>query len=334
MVNLKNVAKEAGVSTATVSRFINNKGYISDSLKKRIRLAIKKLNYYPNKVARNLSKGSTRIIGIIIPDITNPFFPEIVKGVSDLLFQKNYYVHLCSSENDPKKEETFLRDLKSMWIDGIIIIPSDSENRSFDVFNKSTCPIVIIDREIIGLELDMVIADNKNSAYTATDYLIENGHKKILFLGGLAFTLTAQKRFQGWEKAMKENNLPTDGLYLWGKFTIESGYKMMLEAFNNLSSIDAVFASNDLIALGAIKAIREKNLNIPKDISIIGFDDINISKFLTPPLTVIHQQIYQMGRKASEILLDRIKKKGKEYVIKKIIVPGELIIRESVSRRE
>lgn len=333
MANLEDVAKKSGVSTATVSRFLNNKGFISDELKDKISSAIKELNYYPNRVARSLSKGNTGIIGIIIPDITNPFFPELVKGASDFLVQKNHYVHLCSSENDPKKEELFLRDFRSMWVDGIIIAPSDSENRNFDVFNEVICPIVVVDREIIGLKTDLVVIDNKNGAYDATNYLIKNGHKKILYLGGSSFTLTAQKRFLGWKKAMEENRLPIDGLSFWGSFTIESGHQMMLEAFNNINKIDAVFAGNDLIALGAIQAIKEKNLNIPEDISIIGFDDIYLSKFITPPLTVIRQPIYQIGEKSSEILLDRIMKKNKKHIPKRIVIPGNLIIRESVRRK-
>lgn len=333
MKNLKDVAKEAGVSTATVSRYINNVGFISDELKSKINKAIKELNYYPNKVARSLSKGKTGIIGIIIPDITNPFFPELVKGASDLLITKGYHVHLCSSENDFKKEELFLRDFQSMRVDGIIIVPSDSEKRDSNIFNEIMCPIVMADREITGLDIDIIVFSNKKGAYDAVNYLIQNGHKKIVFLGGSIVTVTAQKRSSGWEKAMKENNLSIDNLSYWGDYSVESGYLMMNDVFNKLNKIDAVFASNDLIALGAIQSIKEKGLSIPNDISIVGFDDIYICKFLTPPLTVIHQPIYEIGSRAVELLLNRISKKKNNNTTKRIVLTGELIIRGSVNKK-
>lgn len=332
MSNLKDVAKKSNVSIATVSRYINNKGFISDKLRSRIESAIKELSYSPNRVAQGLSKGRTGTIGIIIPDITNPFFPELVKGASDYLFIKDYHVHLCSSDNDPKKEELFLKDFQSMWVDGIIIAPSDSENRDFTIFNQIKCPKVIVDREIIGLDVDLVVVNNEKGSLDAVNYLIENGHKKIIFLGGSKYTVTAQKRYSGWKKAMESANLITENLAFWGNFSTESGYQMMKEVMKNIKNIDAIFASNDLLALGVIEALREKGLNIPKDISIISFDDIYVSRFLTPPLTTIKQPIYEIGKKSAEILLYRILKKSKRSSFKKLVLEGNLVIRNSVRK--
>ena len=178
MATLTDVAKRANVSIATVSRYINNVGFISEELKSNIECAVKELNYSPNKVAQNLSKGRTGTVGIIIPDISNPFFPELVKGAADFLFTKNFHVHLLNSDNDPKKEELLLKDFQSIRVDGIIIAPSDSEKRNFDIFNQIKCPKVVVDREIIGLSADLVVVDNKNATFNMVNYLIKNGHKK------------------------------------------------------------------------------------------------------------------------------------------------------------
>ncbi|MCL4386427.1 MAG: LacI family transcriptional regulator [Actinobacteria bacterium] len=334
MVNIKDVSTKAGVSTATVSRYINNNGFISKELRQKIDNAIKELGYYPNMVAKSLSKGYTKVIGIIIPDITNPFFPELVRGAFDFLIKKNYHLHLCNSDNDPKKEELFLRDFKAMWVDGVIIAPSDSENRDLGIFNEITFPKVIVDREVLGVDADLIIINNKKGAYDAVSYLIQQGHKRIVYLGGSKYTLTAQKRHEGWGKAMIENGFLTEGLEFWGEFNINSGYKMMNEALKKLNSIDAVFASNDLIALGAIRAIKEKKIKIPEEISIIGFDDIYVDKFLTPALTTIKQPIYEVGVKSAELLLERIAKKNKKDITKKrIIIEGSLVIRDSVKNK-
>jgi len=203
MVSLKDVSKKANVSVATVSRYINNVGFISKELRCRIKSVIEELNYSPNRVAQSLSMGKTGTVGIIIPDISNPYFPEIVRGASDFLFEKGLHVHLCNSDSDSKKEELFLKDFKSMWVDGVIIAPSDSENANFDIFNKIKCPTVIIDREITGLNIDLVVINNEKGAYEAVDYLIKNKNRKVVFLGGPKFTKTAWKRYIGWKKAMK-----------------------------------------------------------------------------------------------------------------------------------
>jgi LacI family transcriptional regulator len=329
---VKDVAKLANVSIATVSRYINNVGFISGELKSKIERAIKELDYYPNKIAQNFSKGRTGTVGIIIPDISNPFFPELVRGVSDFLFGNNLHVHLLNSDNDPDKEELFLKDLQSMWVDGIIIAPSDSENRNFNLFNQIQSPKVILDREIIGLSTDLVVVNNKKGSFEAVKYLISNGHRSIVFLGGLRFTLTAQKRYSGWMRALTENHIYDKDYEFWGEYSIDSGYRMMQEVFEKIGKVDAVFACNDLISLGAMQAVEERKYKMPDDISIVGFDDIYLSKFLKPPLTTVRQPTYEMGETAARLLLSRIEN-NEEYEPEKIVVEGQLIIRGSVAKR-
>ena len=332
MVTIKEIAKKARVSVGTVSKVLNYNETVSEINRKKVIKTIKELNYTPNRIARSLSKGKTKNIGFIIPDITNPFFPALVKGASDILISKGYYVHLCSSDNDPDKEDLYINDLKSMWADGIIIAPSDTENRNISVFNTIMSPFVVVDREIEGLNKDLVIINNKKGAYEAVNYLINNGHKKIVLLAGPKHTKTAQNRFKGWKKAVDEKKLFKEEFAFWGKFTIDSGYEMMKKVFNNLGKVNAVFACNDLIALGAIQAIEEKKYKIPRDISIIGFDDIYLSRFLKPPLTVVRQPIYDMGKIAGEILLDRMTNSS-DFIPKKVVIEGKLVIRGSVSSK-
>lgn len=332
MVTIKKIAKKAGVSVGTVSKVLNYDKTVSEINKRKVIRIIKELNYRPNRIARSLSKGKTKNVGFIIPDITNPFFPELVRGASDLLISNGYYVFLCSSDNDSNKEDFYINDLVSMWIDGIIIAPSDTENRDIGIFNKIISPFVVVDREIKELNKDLIIINNKKGAYEAASYLISNGHRRIVILAGPQYTKTAQDRFMGWKKALEEKALFREEFAFWGNFSIDSGYEMMKKVFNNLGKVDAVFACNDLIALGAIQAIEEKKYKIPDDISIIGFDDIYLSRFLKSPLTTVKQPIYDMGKIAAEILLDRMSS-SKDFVPKKVVIEGNLIERGSVAKK-
>lgn len=332
MVTLKEIANKAGLSIGTVSKVLNNDLTVSEKNRNKIIEIIEEFNYKPNKIAISLSKGRTKNVGFIIPDNTNPFFSFLVGGASDLLTSHDYYVFLCCSNNNVTLEEKYIGDLISMWVDGLIIAPSLTEKRNISIFNKIKIPFVIVDEEIKGINQDFVIIDNKKGAYDGVKYLINNGHKNVVILGGPKHTTTAQDRFNGWKKAMVEENLFREKFIFWGDFSIESGYKMMQKVFNNLSDVDAIFASNDLIALGAIEAIEEKKYKIPDDISIVGFDDIYISRYLKPPLTTIRQPIYELGKIAAKRLIKRMN--GKESIGPlKTIIKGELIVRGTVQKK-
>ena len=331
-INIKYIAEKAGVSIKTVSRVLNNDRYVKEETKEKIIKVINESNYIPNRIAKSLSSGVSKNIGFIIPDITNPFFPEVVKGASDILMSNGFYLHLCNSDNKPENEIAFIKDLESMWVSGIILAPSYSENRDSEMINNTKVPLVIIDRQIKGINKDMVIINNTKGAYEATKYLIDNNHKKIIFLGGPSYTMTAQNRFQGWKKAMQEVNILDMNLSYWGDFTIESGFEMMEAILNKMDGLDAVFASNDLIAIGAMEAIGNKGLKIPGDISIIGFDGINISKFTKPKLSTYQQPIYDIGKAAANLLINRIEK-TKNVKIVELVIEGELIIRETVAKK-
>jgi len=329
MATIREIARLTNLSVGTVSNVLNDVNTVSEENRAKILEAIKKLNYTPSRIARSLSKKRTKNIAFIIPDITNPFFPEVVRGAQDLLAKKGYYVFLCNSDNDPEKEKNYIYDLISMWVDGMIIAPSDSDYRNLDVFSRITSPLIIVDREIEELKRDLVIVNNKEGSYEMVNFLISSGHRKIVALMGPEHVKTAQKRHEGWVKAMSENELFSDDLVDWGSFSIDSGYEMAGKMLDKVGEFDAIFAGNDLIAIGAIQLLEEKGYRVPDDISVAGFDDIYISRFMKPPLTTIRQPIYRMGEIAAELLIERMSS-TEQPEPKRIIVDGELIIRGSV----
>lgn len=330
-LTLKDIAAKAKVSIKTVSRVINDEPMVSKDTRSKVKTIIEELGYQPNLVARSLKKRKSNTIGFIIPDIGNPAFTEMVKGCMDSLNSKGYYTLLGSYEDDSKKEVDFIRDFNSMLIDGMVIIPSITEDRDISIFKNINCPVVLIDREIDGLNIDTVISGNSNGAYRATKYLMSLRYKKIAFLGGLKTVKPAKKRFEGWKKALDEKKLYDEDLVFWGNFSIESGYSMINQVLDRFSDIDAVFAGNDMVALGAMNAIKDRNLSIPDDISIIGYDDMFFSQYLNPSLSSLDAKLYLVGKTAAELLLERIKNPT-DFKPKRIVIECDLILRDSVSK--
>lgn len=328
---IKDVALKSGFSIKTVSRVINDE-QVNIRTKRIIQKVIDELGYHPNLIARSLKARKSNTIGFIIPDITNPSFPEVVRGASDYIGAKGYYVLLCCSDGDPDKEEAFIRDFNSMLVSGLIVIPSITKNRDISVFNKLKMPVIILDREISGINRDIIKFDDIKGATKAINLLISNGCKNIVLLSGPIYTKTSQDRLKASRKLLEENRLFHEEQVFCGDFSINSGYEMMKVALNKLENIDGVFAFNDLIAIGAIKAIEEKKLRVPDDISIVGFDDINFIKFTKPRLTTIRCSTYDLGRMGAEILVNRINNPGDFKPIKKIL-DCELIIRDTVLKR-
>ena len=334
MTTIKDVAKIAGVSVGTVSNVLNELETVTEKNKIKVMETIKALGYKPNKIAASLSKKKTMNIGLIIPDVSSPFYSDLIKGVTENLDVHGYNVFLCGSGNDIKKESKILKDLVSMWIDGIILIPVYSDKRDVSEIKKIDAPMVLVNREIDGITKDIVIFDNFGGAYEATDFLIKNNHKKIVILNGPKYSKPFEDRLLGWKASMEEHDLYKKNLVFYGDFSVESGYEMMLRSLNNLKKIDAVFASSDLIALGALNALEENNIKVPDDISIIGFGDIYLSKFLKPSLTTIRRPFYNIGKTAVLILLEKIEGKSDEKECRKFVIKGKLEIRNSVKRKE
>ena len=333
MTTIRDVAKKAGVSVGTVSNVLNNLDTVTDKNKLKVLNTIKSLGYKPNKIAASLSRKKTMNIGLIVPDVSSPFYSDLIKGITETLDSYGYNVFLCGSSSSMDKEARIINDLLAMWIDGIILIPVCSKKETKKNLEAIDTPVIVVNREIKGFKGDMVIFDNFGGAYDATNFLIKNEHKKIIILNGPVYSKSFEDRLSGWKASMEENNLYKGNLVFKGDSSVESGYEMMTRAFNKLKKIDAVFAASDLIALGALNAIEEKKMKVPEDISVIGFGDIFLSKFLKPSLTTVRRPFYNIGKTAVSILLEKISGKCSQKKFKKFIIKGKLEIRNSVRKK-
>lgn len=305
-MSISKIAKMAGVSTATVSKIINGKDQaISDSTRQRVLEIVEREGYIPNAIAQSLKINHTKTIGLIIPDVMNLFFSELARGVEDSADKLGYSLILCNTDNNPEKEKKYLKVLQAKRVDGIII--TAVENRSNIDLNNCISPIVLLDRDVeIDKPVGRIKIDNEKCIYDAATFLINKGCTNIGFISSDLINTSSQDRLKGYIKALKDKNLSyNEGLVYLENFSIETGYKGALKLIEN-NKIDGICCGNDLIAIGAIKALKEKNINIPEDVKIIGLDDISISSYLDPPLTTIKQPIYEMGLEAVNLLLDMI----------------------------
>lgn len=333
MVTIKDIADLAGVSKTTVSKVLNNKDEkISDTTRKKILDIVKEKNYRPNKMAQSLVTKKTKTIGIIIPDIRNPFFTDIVRGAEDKAVKEGYNIILCNTDENVEKEIKALNTLADKMVDGIIFAPSSKIDLNSKEYNLSTKPIVLVDKKLDIKNLKGIVSlDNEEGTYLETNHLVENNHKKILYLSGPLKNEIARDRLKGYKKALKEANIEYDEkLVLQGEYSLDWGYEI-IQSLKNIN-FTAICAANDLIAIGAIKALKERNIHIPKDISVVGFDDIQTSSIIEPQLTTINQNSYDMGYESANILIKNLEKKEVNDIEKMIFKP-ELIIRSSTSQK-
>lgn len=329
MATIKEVAKKAKVSVGTVSNVINGLETVSEKNREKVLKVIKRLGYKHNKIAASLISKKTSNIGLIVPDVSSPFYADLIKGIYEDLEEKGYNVFLAGSSDDLKKEEKIIGDLLSSWIDGIILIPVYDSKRDISYINDIEVPIVMVNREVLGVERDLVVFNNFGGALKATDFLIENKNEKIVILAGPKYSRSFQNRFLGCKEALEGKSLYMAEYVFNGDYSAESGYRCMMEALKRLKEIDAVFALSDLLAFGAIKAISGQGLSIPDDISIIGFGDIYLSKYLNPPLTAVKRPFRKIGNAAAELLLKRISGETHDFP-RRVVIEGELEIRGTV----
>ena len=328
-VTIKDIAREAGVSVTTVSRVLNNKADVSDKTREKVLKIIDRLNYNPNSIARGLVMNKTYTIGLIVPDISNAFFAEIAKAIEDELREYGYSVIFCNTDNDKDREKESIDLLRSKQVDGLIGAFSHDSKDEVLALGKAGFPIVQIDRLVDDSQIPFVIIDNILSGYEATEYLIKKGHRRIAHITGALDTNTGIRRAEGYRKALQEYGIEIDEeLVMEGDFSQESGYLAMKEILERNKDLTAVFAGNDMMALGAYRAIYAAGLKIPEDISIIGHDDFTLASLVSPALTTMQQPIYKIGKVAASLLIDIIKgKKNKEGLI---VVNTSLIERSSV----
>jgi len=323
MVTIKDVANKAGVSISTVSYVINHKKKVKPQTEEKIFNAIKELNYSPNLTARSLKTKRTNSIGVIVPDISNMFFTEIIKGIEDTASKENYVIILCSTYENAEKEEKELKTLIDKDVDGLIFI-STGKTQISDIHKK--VPIVLVDRKL-GSSYLSVMLNNKKGGFLATDYLLSKRNAEVFLFTGPLTINTYFERMSGYLEALEKHG------YSYNERSIincEVSYSGGIKAFENFAyknEIKSIFAANDLIALGLIKSILQSGLKIPDDIMIVGFDDIPTSSIINPSLTTIRQPTYFMGLKAAELIFNKLNDNPIEE--KHIILEPELIVRDS-----
>jgi LacI family transcriptional regulator len=309
MSSLTDVAKRAQVSIATVSRVINNSDKVVPETRDVVHRAMKELGYKPNRVARRLRQkgGKRHLLGLIIPDIQNPFFAEIARGVEDVAYANEFAVMLCNSDENQKKEQFYLDVMCAESVDGIILPPLSERDAAVLKLVESGLPIVTVDRSLTNASIDKVEVDNRRGAYEATEYLIKRGHKRIGLITGRMNISTSRERRQGYDDAIADNGLAAQPEYIrGGDFKQASGRALAEELLALPSRPSALFVLNNLMAVGALEAIHARKLRIPEDVALIGFDDLPWAEALDPPLTVVRQPAYEVGRSAAELLLKRL----------------------------
>ena len=322
-VSIKDIAKIAGVSQSTVSRVINKPHEVSEELREKVMRVIKMFDYTPNSVARGLRKGSTKVIGVIIPDITNPFFPAIVRGIEDFLKNKDYSLILCNSDQDIEEEKKLLKLLYSKNVDGVIFTGSGEYNPEIEIFTDKDIPLVFLDRIYNKKSSSYVIVDNVKGMFELMTYLVKCGYRSFALLNGNKETFSAKARYEGFLKAVEEYTI-RDYEVIFGQFTYESGYQMV----EKLSKMPEVLVcGNDLIAYGAMDRIEKMGLNIPNDVGVTGFDDIPFSRHYKPSLTTVKQPTYELGKEAAELIFKMVE--SKSYKPCGIVLNPEVVIRES-----
>lgn len=328
-IKIKDVANFANVSTATVSRVLNKTGFVSPELEQRVLDAVEKLSYQPNIIARHLRRNESPTIGSIIPDSRNPFFAEIMKGVEDTCFAEGYAVVLCNTEEQPDRAISYLNTLHQRRAAGLIVVTPGRITGQLQKLLDSGYPIVVVDRPLSALETDSVVADNYTGARQAIQYLVELGHRRIGFIVGEQYLETIRSRWTGVEDALRTAGIPLAEhlIYDQGDFLPQSGYAGAEVLLHQSDPPTAIFAFNDLMAFGALRYAQMHGWEIPRQLSVIGFDDILISSYTMPSLSTIAQPKYELGQRAAEILLHRLQKS--EEPVQTIVLPTRLIVRES-----
>ncbi|OGP90789.1 MAG: hypothetical protein A2156_11030 [Deltaproteobacteria bacterium RBG_16_48_10] len=330
MPTIKDVAKQVGVSTATVSHVINNTRFVSAELKQRVLKAIRDLGYHPNAIARSLVKRKTHTIGILISDILNPFYTAIVRRIEDVTYKSGYSVMLCNTDEDPEKEILYIQMLLEKRIDGLIISTAFQDGTHPLLSQLKAISLVTIVRRIKGVASDAIFGDNMGGAYQAIDHLIRLGHRKIGIVSGPTGLSSGAERLEGYKKALEDHRTPIEDQWVKiGDFKRESGYSLTKEMFQRDPLPTALFVVNNQMAIGALQALNELKIRIPKDISLISFDDMEWYSFLDPPLTTVEHSPYLIGKTAGEMVLQRISNKRKSP--KKVVLPSHLIIRASTA---
>jgi DNA-binding LacI/PurR family transcriptional regulator len=329
---IEDVARQAGVSTATVSRVLSGKPYVSDDLRERVMGAVHDLNYRPSRVARSLRVQRSSIIGLIVSDIQNPFFTAVVRAIEDTAYQQKYSVFLCNSDENTEKETMYVELMMAEHVAGVILSPTLGQNDIYRHLAEVGVPAVAIDRRVTNVDIDSVLVDNVSGAREAVLHLLEMGHRRIGTVIGTPISSTGEERLRGYVEALHIYGLAVEpDLIRTGMPRIATGHEFTNELLSLSNPPTAVFTGNNLLTIGALSAIHTRGLRIPDDIALAAFDDMDWTAFVKPALTVVAQPTYAIGRTAFELLLQRMEDPDRLY--EEVVLPPTLHIRESTGKR-
>ncbi|KJR21304.1 MULTISPECIES: substrate-binding domain-containing protein [Vibrio] len=331
MATMKDIARLAGVSTSTVSHVINKTRFVSEEIAERVNKAAKELNYFaPSALARSLKVNRTNTLGMLVTTSTNPFFGEVVKGVERSCFLQGYNLILCNTEGDNERMKSSINTLLQKRVDGLILMCSSLEGERLDVFEQyPDIPIVVMDWGPMLFQSDKIQDNSLRGGYLAAKHLIDSGHTQIGCITGPLIKHQAQMRYEGYKRALNEAGLCFNANWIVeADFECEGGYQAFKKMHASGSLPSAIFVCNDMMAMGVINAANESGIAIPKSLSIVGYDDIHIAKFMTPSLTTIHQPKYRLGKAAVETLLKKINKQTQEVQV--VQLEPTLVERNSV----
>lgn len=324
------VARLAGVSTATVSRLLNGTGQIAPATRAAIEAAVEQLGYRPNTIARSLVTKSTQTIALLLPDITNPFYAALVSGIQEHALRQDHTMLLCTTEGDPEREEQYLGLLRAKQVDGALVdglvLPPDRIAR----FVQDGFPIVCLDRDIESDAIPLVQVDNLAGGRLAADHLLSLGHSTIAHVTGPRALGISDERLRGYREALAAAGIAADPeLVAEGRFTEQGGYEATRTLLGRGAGFTAVFAGNDLSAIGVLHAIAESRRRVPEDVSVVGFDDLRLSAFTTPPLTTVQQPAAEIAQRATELLFDLAG--GRNVETTRHLLEPRLVVRASTA---
>jgi len=334
MATIKDVALRAGVSVTTVSHVVNDTRHVSAKGRERVEEAIRELGYVPNAMARSLKSNTTSTLGMLIPNSSNPYFAEIVRIVEDRCFGAGYTLVLCNTDDEPRRQSVYLQVLAERRIDGLIVVSTGAgdDDSLVTQLHGLRIPTVLVDREIADPACDLVETAHMQGGLLAVRHQLSLGHKRIACIGGPVGVMPSEQRIEGWRMALAEaGTAPNADALLWrGGFTSQGGYEAMHAILRTEEAPSAVFVCNDLMAIGALRAAHESGVRVPDELSIVGFDDIELSAYTSPPLTTVAQPKERIGALAVDMLLERVG--GKRRDARKVVLQPELRVRASTAR--
>lgn len=330
MAKLEDVARLAEVSISTVSRVINEPELVRETTRKRVQDAIESLRYQPSRVARRLrvESGWANLVGLIIPDIQNPFFADVARGVEDVAQLHGYMVFLGNSDEDALKERRYLDVMVAEAVDGIIVPPIADNDPAVAELAQTGLPMVCVDRRLARVTVDTIVVDNVRGAYEAVDHLIRLGHQRVGFIEGRPELSTSKERLRGYRQALEEHGIAFDpSLIREGDSRQASGRRLALELLEIPERPSALLVGNNLMTLGALEAINAKGVRMPDDLALISYDDMPWAMAFNPPLTAVRQPGYEVGRRAMELLLRRFREPARSTTL--LTLQPELVVRKS-----